>query len=169
MVAVAALTACGPAAATGFVATAEAEALAAMGVDQADLAAAGSDDEPKAEDGQNTRENHWKRWKKRHQQKVMLRRNVLHGEAVVQTKNGPVTVMVQRGAVTAIDDTSVTVKSTDGFTLTWTFHEDLKVIEKRESIQPGEVEIGTAMALAGPKTGDNPSARLIVINNHKKD
>ncbi len=154
------LTACGPgSAAPALVASAEAEALAAMGVDAADLATtATTDPSPKPDDQQR------KRWDKRHPQKVLLHRNVLHGEAVVQGKDGQnVTVAVQRGVVTAIDASSVTVKSSDGFTWTWTFLPELRVIEKRATIQPSEIKAGADIALAGPKSGDKPQARLIVL------
>jgi hypothetical protein len=155
------LVACGPGtAAPAFVATAEAEALAVMGVDPAELAAtAPSDPAPKPDDEQRK-----KRWEKRHPQKVLLHRNVLQGEAVVRDKDGNnVTVAVQRGIVTAIDANSVTVKSSDGFTWTWTFHAELRVIEKRAAIQPSEIKAGATIALAGPKSGEQPQARLIVL------
>jgi hypothetical protein len=92
-----------------------------------------------------------------------LGRNVLHGEAVVQTKDGNVTVVVQRGEVTAISSSSVTVRSSDGFTMTWSFHPELRVIERRATIQPNEIKAGAQIALAGPKSGDQAQARLIVL------
>jgi hypothetical protein len=48
--------------------------------------------------------------------------DVLHGELVVQDGTGTATkkVLVQTGAVTERSATSVTVKSTDGFTVAWT-------------------------------------------------
>ena len=60
-----------------------------------------------------------------------LARNVEHGEMVVKTKDGDKTIDVQRGTVTAITATTVTVKSTDGFTETWTFGNPIHVIEHR--------------------------------------
>jgi hypothetical protein len=146
------LTACGPSTASALVATAESEALAAMGIEPDDLAAA----QPSAPPSK-------KGWEGRRPQKVLLHRNVLHGEAVVQTKEGNVTVMVQRGEVTAISSTSVTVKSTDGFTMTWSFHPELRVIERRATIQAGEIKAGAQVAVAGPKNDDKPQARLIVV------
>ena len=51
----------------------------------------------------------------------MMGGEVLHGELVVKDGTGSATkkVLVQTGAVTAKSATSVTVKSTDGFTVTW--------------------------------------------------
>jgi hypothetical protein len=37
------------------------------------------------------------------------------------------------------------------------------VVEKRATIQPSQVKVGAEIALAGPKSGDTPMARLIVI------
>lgn len=160
ILATAALTACGAAGVAPLVASAESEALAVMGVDQADLAAAETTEgvaaSPDPGDGR-------KLWTHRRAAKVLLARNVLHGEAVVETKEGPVTVVVQRGEVTEINGDSVTVKSSDGFALTWTYHDELRVIEKRTSIQPSEIQAGAKIALAGPKSGDGQLARLIVV------
>lgn len=88
---------------------------------------------------------------------------MLHGEAVVQTDQGTRTVVVQRGTVTEITSTSITVKSADGFTLTWTFGDPIHVIEHRTSIQPSAVAVGAQVGVAGTKDGDTPIARLIVI------
>ena len=92
-----------------------------------------------------------------------LRKNTLHGEIVVQTKEGTKTVLVQRGEVTAIDD--------DG---------DHRQVDRR--VQPhlvvrrqaagrraagdrtaDELAVGDQVGVAGTKDGDAASARLIVI------
>ncbi|WP_144119785.1 hypothetical protein [Catellatospora sichuanensis] len=166
------MTACGPsdlpAAATGLVASVEAEALAAMGVEPVDLVAAESDLDatasptPEAKDKDKV-DDRLRNWRKRHALRVALRRDVQHGEAVVETKKGPVTVLVQRGVVTAVDGESITVKSADGFTQTWKYGEKLRVVEKRATIQPTALKTGAQVALAGPKEGGAPTARLIVI------
>ncbi len=167
-------SACGPADASAIFASAEAEALAAMGVQPEDIVAAepsldptpAATDKPATDKATDKTKGDGKRldaWRKRHAAKVALHRNVLHGEAVVQTKEGTITVLVQRGEVTAISADSVTVRSSDGFTQTWKFHEDLRVVEKRATIQPSQVKVGADIALAGPKSGNTPMARLIVI------
>jgi len=94
-------------------------------------------------------------------------KRALHGEAVVETKDGVKTVVVQRGTVTAINDTSITVKSTDGFTLTWTFGDKLRVVERRNTIQPKDVAVGTEVGVSGVKEADKPVARFIVIPSKK--
>jgi hypothetical protein len=90
-------------------------------------------------------------------------RHLLHGEAVVSTDEGIKTVVVQRGTVTAIDASSVTVKSSDGFTLTWTFGNPIHVIEHRTTVQPSSIAVGTEVGVAGAKDGTATVARLIVV------
>jgi hypothetical protein len=104
---------------------------------------------------------------KRRLGRVLLRKNMLHGEVVVQTKDGPKTIDVQRGEVTAINDTTVTVKSTDGFTLTWTFGDPITVLERRHTVQPDQITVGTRIGIAGTKDGGTTRARLIVVARPK--
>jgi len=96
-----------------------------------------------------------------------LARNVEHGEMVVSTKDGDKTIDVQRGTVTAISSTTVTVKSSDGFTETWTFGSPINVIEHRTTVQPSNVTTGETVGLAGTKSGSNLTATLMVIPNSK--
>ncbi len=148
----------------------EGEALAAMGfevpgqaVDDPSPGVAPGDGDQARERGEGWQPG--ERWRKRHPGRVFLHKNVLHGEVTVQTKDGTRTLVVQRGTVTAIDDTSVTVESTDGFTLTWTFGDTLRVFERRSTIQPENVDVGAEIGVAGAKDGDENVARLIVVPN----
>ncbi|GIM96597.1 hypothetical protein [Paractinoplanes toevensis] len=93
-----------------------------------------------------------------------LRRNTLHGEVVIQTKkSGAKTVVVQRGSVTAVDKDSVSVKSADGFTLTWKFGDKLRVVQDRKQVESSALKTGTEIGIAGTRDGDVTSARLIAI------
>ncbi|NES17316.1 MULTISPECIES: hypothetical protein [Micromonospora] len=145
---------------------ADGQALAALGLDAADLdvdpVAAPA---PSASAGaQDKRGGKGQEWRKRHRARVLLRKNTLHGEVVVQTKDGGTkTVAVQRGQVTAIDGRQMTVKSADGFTMTWTFDDQLRVIERRHTVQSGDIKVGTTVGVAGAKDGDGGVARLIVV------
>ncbi|MEU6072722.1 hypothetical protein [Micromonospora sp. NPDC047074] len=152
---------------------AEGQALVAMGFDAGDLdvepmaapasptASPGADREKRRERAEERRE--------RRQARVLLRRNALHGEAVVRTKDGGTrTVAVQRGEVTAVDGDSMTVKSTDGFTLTWTFGDDLRVVERRATIRSTDVKVGTTVGVAGTRAGDGGVARLVVVPARQK-
>jgi hypothetical protein len=91
----------------------------------------------------------------------------LHAEGVVQTDEGTKTVVVQRGSVTAVDATSVTVKSTDGFTLTWKVGDPIKVVANRSKADMSAVTVGAEVGIAGAKDGGTTTARLIVIPQKK--
>ncbi|SNT45955.1 hypothetical protein SAMN05421812_106314 [Asanoa hainanensis] len=150
---------------------AEGQALVAMGFDPdeitpaelADLKLVAPSASPSAAPKEKDRDRG-----KRLKARVLLRKNTLHGEAVVKTKDGSTqTVLVQRGQVTAVDADSITVKSTDGFTITWSFADDLRVVERRNSIQADQLAAGDQVGVAGTKDGDGGAARLIVIPREK--
>ncbi|HEX7744408.1 MAG TPA: hypothetical protein VF462_03985 [Micromonosporaceae bacterium] len=154
--------------ATGPTAAVEAEgqALTALGFHPVDMQPLGLQDPrtaPSATPGPAEQAKPGEQPRRRHPLRSLLRKNTLHGEIVVQTDAGIRTIAVQRGTVTAIDAGSMTVKSTDGFTMTWTFDADLRVIERRTTVQPADVEVGTEVGVAGAKDADRATARLIVI------
>jgi hypothetical protein len=92
-----------------------------------------------------------------------LARHVLHGEVVVQTRQGDRTIDVQRGAVTAVTDTTVTVKSPDGFSQTWTFGNPLRVVQHGAKADKSAVKVGTEVGVAGVQNGSTVTANLVVI------
>ncbi len=169
--------------------TPEGQALAALGFQQADIApaaeavasesAAGTAaseavsadpatsaaaPSPGANAGNGTsRDRARQALRERRVNRVLLRRNTLHGEVVVQAKDGPVTVLVQRGEVTAITGSTITVKSTDGYSQIWTFGDPIRVIDRRTTVQPSDVGVGTQVGVAGVRSGDASVARLVVI------
>jgi hypothetical protein len=89
-------------------------------------------------------------------------RHLLHGEFVVQTQDGTKTLVVQRGTVTAVSATSLTVKSADGFTLTWTVGSPLHVVVNRVQAHFSAIAVGATVGVAGVKESGTPTARLIV-------
>ncbi|MFI7599486.1 hypothetical protein [Actinoplanes sp. NPDC049681] len=92
-----------------------------------------------------------------------LRKNTLHGEVTVQRKDGVKTIVVQRGTITAVDSGTVSVKSTDGFTQTWTFGDKLRVRQDRKAVERTALKTGAEVGVAGQKDGDRAVARLIVL------
>jgi hypothetical protein len=92
-----------------------------------------------------------------------LRKNTLHGEMTVQGKDGVRTVVVQRGAVSAVDGATFTVKSSDGFTLTWTLGDKVRVVQDKEEVETGAVKVGATVGVAGAKDGAVTTARLVAI------
>jgi hypothetical protein len=157
------LTACGPGDTSNSL-TPEASALTALGFTTDDLTVSGKLTEPGPGASPSPDVDHPK---KAHPHALRLRRmlaaHVEHGEVVVQTKDGDKTIDIQRGVVTAIDDKSVTVKSADGFTETWVLGTPLRVIERRSTVQPGAVKVGTKVGVAGIKNGSTVTANLLVI------
>ena len=95
--------------------------------------------------------------------RATIAKHVEHGSVTISTKNGDETIDVQRGTITAISSTSMTVKSADGFTLTWTFGDKMRVLENRSTIQPSDVTAGETVGVAGEKSGSTETARLVVI------
>ncbi|MFB9360284.1 hypothetical protein [Actinoplanes nipponensis] len=92
-----------------------------------------------------------------------LRKNTLHGEMTVQGKDGVRTVAVQRGTVTAVDATTVSVKSADGFAQTWTFGDKLRVVQDKKTVATTAIRTGAEVGVAGAKDGDKSVARLVVL------
>nr|MDT0661822.1 hypothetical protein [Micromonospora sp. DSM 115978] len=147
------------------------QALAAMGVDLTGIGAAdGVPDlaqvattapEPTASAAPGERADDRR---ERRRARVLLRRNMLHGEVVVQVGGDTRTVTVQRGEVTAIDADSMTVRSTDGFTMTWTFDPEVRVVHRSTTLQPEQVAVGAQVGLAGEGQPDGSVARLIVVD-----
>ncbi|GAA4263783.1 hypothetical protein [Dactylosporangium darangshiense] len=82
-------------------------------------------------------------------------RDVLHGEGVVQTKNGPVRVAIQKGTITSITTSSVAVKSSDGWSRTWTLGNNVRVYEHRNTLQPKALTAGSEITVAGTVSGNN--------------
>ena len=144
--------------------SAEADALQALGFDTA-LA---TDPSPSVAPGDSTAPNANGQARKRHQrlaERRFLGRNVLHGQITVQTKSGVRTIVVQRGTVTAVSPTTVEVRSTDGYTLTWTFGANLRIVENRHKVGPTALENGQTIGVAGTQNGSAADGRLIVINH----
>lgn len=92
-----------------------------------------------------------------------LRKNTLHGEMTVQGRNGVRTVVVQRGTVTAVNATTVSVKSTDGFTQSWTLGDKVRVVQDKKKVDVTAVKTGAEVGIAGAKDGGSTVARLVAI------
>ena len=65
------------------------------------------------------------------------------------------------------DATTVTVKSADGFTLTWTFGDPVKVVKDRAKAAPSALTVGATVGVAGERTGGTTTARLVVVPGAK--
>jgi hypothetical protein len=85
----------------------------------------------------------------KHSEHSDMLNGVLHGEGLVQTKDGPVRVALQNGEATRVTATAVTVRSADGYTRTWQLAENLKVYDQRHQLQPNGVQAGANLTIAG--------------------
>jgi len=148
--------------------TPEASALTAVGFSTDDVVVSGKLTDPTPGDSSPAAPGHGGHHRSALRLRRALLRNVEHGEVVVETKDGDKTIDVQRGTVTAISSTTVTVKSTDGFTETWTFGNPIHVIEHRTTVQPSNVTTGETVGVAGTKSGGNLTASLLVIPDSSK-
>ena len=94
---------------------------------------------------------------------ALRRKNVLHGEFAVHTKQGDRTVAVQRGTVVSVTTTAITVRSTDGFTQTWRLDQQLRVVKQHARTDIGAVSTGATIGIAGVRDGDGHLGRLILV------
>ncbi len=154
------MSACSPSAAAAAAMSPEQSALTALGFSGADVAPAAQTTSA-APTGTATKGTHpgLRRLKLRRE----LRKHVEHGQITVETKKGDQTIAVQRGTVTAISATSVTVKSTDGFSLTWTIGSPVSVLDHGTKSDVSAIKAGETVGLAGAQVGSTATARLIVI------
>ena len=88
-------------------------------------------------------------------------RAVEHGELTVHTKTGEKVVGVQRGVVTAVDATSVTVKSADGFSATYTLDPATKVHKDKKAAAASDIAVNDRVRLEATKTSTADTATRI--------
>jgi len=88
-------------------------------------------------------------------------RRVEHGEFTVHTKTGDKVVDVQRGVVTAVNATSVTVKSTDGFSSTYTIDPTTKVRKDKTTAAVSQIATNDRVQVMATKTGSTVIAQRI--------
>ncbi|HUB39598.1 MAG TPA: hypothetical protein VMA72_12160 [Streptosporangiaceae bacterium] len=86
---------------------------------------------------------------------------ILHGQAVVAKRGGGYqTIVYQRGTVTAVSMGSITVKSTDGFTRTYTVNGSTIVGAQRGGI--GSVATGNQVSVIATVSGTTLTAARII-------
>ncbi|MDX6198055.1 MAG: hypothetical protein QOJ79_1206 [Actinomycetota bacterium] len=88
-------------------------------------------------------------------------RGAVHGEFVVPDGTGWRTVAVQRGAVTAVSSTSLSVKSADGYTKTYVITATTLVNAARDGI--GSVKTGHQVAVVA--TGKSGTATAVDVRD----
>jgi hypothetical protein len=84
-----------------------------------------------------------------------------HGEFTAHTKTGDKTLDTQRGVVTAVNTGSVTVKSTDGFTATYTLTPTTKVHKGTQTATTTQITTNDRVRILATKTGTTATATHI--------
>jgi uncharacterized protein (UPF0333 family) len=100
---------------------------------------------------------------KRHRLERRLARRSLHGQVTVKNgKSGQyVTWEWQRGQVTAASGTSLTVRSTDGTSWTWTATPQAKVTRDGKKIAESALKSGDTVLVEGRQSGSvNDATRI---------
>jgi hypothetical protein len=88
---------------------------------------------------------------------MLMGRGALHGEFVVEDVDGGFrTMVVQRGEVTAVSKTEITVVSEDKFSTTYAVTEDTLVNAARDGITT--IKKGAKVNVAATKVGDKATA-----------
>lgn len=104
-----------------------------------------------------------------------LGKNV-HAQAVVRDKDGKfITVYTQRGTVTAVSATSITLKSADGFTSTYVVNAETKVAKvggegrkHGEAAKIGDIKVGDLAGVVAVKSAESKTARGILVGDPKQ-
>ncbi|MBA2471292.1 MAG: hypothetical protein H0V41_03250 [Pseudonocardiales bacterium] len=89
---------------------------------------------------------------------------VEHGEFTVHTKTGEQVSDVQHGTVSALDGVngqSITVRSTDGVTATYTIDPQTKVRKDKATASISQVAVNDRVAVVATKTGSTATAKRI--------
>ena len=91
----------------------------------------------------------------------------VHGEATVQRKDGFHITAWQRGQITSVSSSGVTVRSADGVSWTWTANGDTRVRKDGEKAALKDLAKDDKVVVAGERSGDTRTARLIRAPKHR--
>ena len=91
-----------------------------------------------------------------------LGRGMLHGEFVMKTRNGFVTVDVARGVVSAVDGNSISVKSADGVVTTFSIGPKTKARSAGRVVALGTVHKGDRVGVFGMKNGSADAVARVI-------
>lgn len=94
---------------------------------------------------------------------------VEHAEAVVRTKDGTKSVLIQRGSITALDGERMTVSSADGWKGTWTLNEDTRFRSAKDKGTRADLAVGDTVAVLGQGSDQSGTATLVRERPEAKD
>lgn len=93
----------------------------------------------------------------------------LHAQAVLTKKDGSfVTVVQQRGEVTAVSADGLTVKSVDGYTATYRVDTDVRVRKDGEKTEFSAIRTGDRVLLFGVRSGDTQTVKAVLVPKAEK-
>lgn len=98
---------------------------------------------------------------------LIAAKRVLHGEFVTSGKTGYVTMDAQRGSVTAVSPTSLSLKSADGFTATYALTAQATVRNNGTAGTLADVKVGGDATVVAMKSGSTLTVKGIVIGEKK--
>lgn len=91
-----------------------------------------------------------------------LTTRALHGEVTLGGKKARV-VVFQRGTVDKVSASSITVKSKDGFTATYSVAETTKIRQAKTTIKATDIKTADRVRVLGPKDGETVTATRIIV------
>lgn len=91
----------------------------------------------------------------------------VHGEATVKRKDGFHLATWQRGKITSVSSSGVTVRSEDGVSWTWAANGDTRVRKDGEKSALKALANGDQVLVAGERSGNTRTARLIRVPKHR--
>ncbi len=100
---------------------------------------------------------HGDRWQGPRLKRIALLRRALHGEVTLAGEEHRV-VVFQRGPVDKVSDTSLTVKSEDGYTATYVVSEDTVVRKNGDKVTIGDLKTGDRVLVVANKEGSTLKA-----------
>lgn len=90
------------------------------------------------------------------------RDRIMHGDVTVKDENDEaVQARIQSGTIESISATSMTVKSEDGYTSTWTLNSDTTVHRDRADAAIADLKQGDFVNVRGPLSGDTATAKHV--------
>jgi hypothetical protein len=115
-------------------------------------------------DGQHARDGKQHPW--RHRARFAARG--VHGEATVRGKDKAFHVRTwQRGQITGVSGATVTVRSPDGVTWTWTTNDKTRVRKNGAKSTVGALASGDQLILLGQRTGTTRTAAVLAVPKKK--
>ncbi|TYB49456.1 DUF5666 domain-containing protein [Actinomadura chibensis] len=87
----------------------------------------------------------------------------VHGEATVQRKDGFHLVGWQRGKITAVSGATLTVRSDDGVSWTWTTNDKTVVRKNAEKAELKSLANGDLVMVVGERSGQTRTARMVRV------